>query len=432
MRSFYVETLGCQMNKADSERVAGLFLTRGWKETQDPSDAELILVNGCAVRLKAEKRAVNRANEYVHTFPGAKVALIGCVAEWQGQELLNTLPGLHLLVSPARLNELPDLAKDGGIALGHTMWGAERTEPRRGMGIRAWIPVMRGCDQNCSFCVVPATRGTQVSFPPSFVMERAVDALESGYIELVLLGQRVSAYSYRGISFAALLKQLAALPGLRRIRFTAPYPSDIGDDLLEVMASSDVVEKRLHLPLQSGSDRVLKLMGRGYTITSYLDLVERARALIPGLGLSTDLIVGFPGETEADFGATLAVVRAVGFDTAFTFAYSPRPGTVAASLQDQVPAEVSQERLARLVSAHHEVLAEKRKEEVGAMVKVLVEGPDRKDPHFMMGKTSNGRVVILEGDFASGDEVSARVIGLRGHTLRAAHVRAGGYRSCGS
>jgi len=248
-------------------------------------------------------------------------------------------------------------------------------------------------------------------------MEMASDAIRSGRVELDLLGQRVSAYHYRGLTFAALVRDLARMPGVKRIRFTAPYPSDVHDELLGVMASEATVEHRLHLPLQSGSDSILARMGRGYTVSQYLAIVEKARTLMPCLGLSTDIIVGFPGETEEDYRATESLVRDVGFDTAFTFMFSPRTQTPAAGMEDQVPQAVKKERLARLIAAHHSTLRTRLLEMVGRTTEVLIERHDGSDPGYSFGKASNGRVAAVVGHYEPGSVVSLRVTGLLGHTL---------------
>jgi len=414
---FFIETMGCQMNKADSERVTGLLVAGGWEEASRVDEADIVLVNGCVVRAKAEEKAVARVRELLRGRRRIKVGLIGCAAEWRGEELLRELPALHLMVSPSRLDEIPTLVDAGGTALGHRPWIRQGVEMQRCAGIRAWIPVMRGCDQHCTFCVVPRTRGPEVSLPPSFVMELAQGAIREGYVELDLLGQRVSAYRHRGLTFASLVRELARLPGVKRIRFTAPYPADVGDDLLHVMASEPTVEHRLHLPLQSGSDSVLERMGRGYTVMQFVDVVEKARALMPSLGLSTDVIVGFPGETEDDYRATESIVRDVGFDTAFTFMFSPRAGTPAAGMDGQLPQETKKERLARLIEVHHRTLQTKLLGMVGRTMDVLIERYEGVDPGYSFGRASSGRVAAVEGWYAPGSVVSLTVTGLEGHTL---------------
>ncbi|MCU0611182.1 MAG: MiaB/RimO family radical SAM methylthiotransferase [Candidatus Eisenbacteria bacterium] len=414
---FHIETMGCQMNKADSERVAGLLAAAGWAEAVDARGADLVLVNGCVVRAKAEDKAVARVRELLRAPHRPKVALIGCAAEWRGENLRKELPALHMMVSPSRLDEIPSWIDGGGIALGDRPWIRGSTEVRRAAGIKAWIPVMRGCGHRCTFCVVPRTRGPEVSFPPSYVSELASEALRAGCVELDLLGQRVSAYKYRGVTFGALVRGLCRLPGVKRIRFTAPYPADVGHELLTVMASEPAVEHRLHLPLQSGSDRILARMGRGYTVSQFNAIVEQARALMPDLGLSTDVIVGFPGETEDDYLATESLVRTLEFDTAFTFMFSPRALTPSATMDEQVPLEIKRERLARLIAAHHGALHSKVAGSIGHRMEVLVDGPDRLDAGCSAGKTRNGRVVVVQGHHVPGSMVSVTITGLRGHTL---------------
>lgn len=414
---FHIETMGCQMNKADSELVAGLLAASGFEEVSHPAQADVVLVNGCVVRAKAEEKAMTRVRQLLRAPWRPKVGLIGCAAQWRGDSLFAELPGLHLAASPSRLDEIPALIETGGGALGHVPWSAIQAGARRCPGTRAWIPVMRGCDHRCTFCVVPRTRGPEVSFPPSYIMRHAREAVAAGYVELDLLGQRVSAYRHAELTFAGLVRRLAVLPGVKRIRFTAPYPSDIEDELLCVMAGEPTVEHRLHLPLQSGSDRILARMGRGYTVAQYVAIVEKARRLMPDFGLSTDLIVGFPGETAADYQATESIVADLGFDTAFTFMFSPRAGTPAALMDDQVPREVKKERLARLIAVHHDTLRARLKEALGRRMDVVVEGYDAQEPGYSVGKGSNGRVAVLPGQYELGSVVSIKVTGVRGHTL---------------
>jgi len=417
VRRFYIETQGCQMNKADTERISGMLVHEGWIAVQAPEEADLILVNGCAVREKAENRAVQRARSFNRIGEKVKVGLIGCAAEWIGDSVRDLLPDIYLAASPARFHELPRLAVHGGYAMGSSEWEPEDTNPDRGTGIRAWIPIMRGCDQWCSYCVVPTTRGKQISFPAEYVIGKATDALNRGYVELVLLGQRVSAYRHEDLDFLDLIAGIEKIPGVKRIRFTAPYPSDISEPLLRFMGSSDIVEHRLHLPLQSGSNRILTRMNRGYSMEQYRDLIAAARKHIPDLALSTDLIVGFPGELERDFEDTVSAVKEFKFDTAFTFAYSERKGTSAADMDGKVAPAVQRDRLKRLIDVHHEVLGRQRSGFIGRRVKIIVEGADTKEPNYSLGKTSGGIVVILPGEYAIGSEVVVTINGLRGHTL---------------
>ncbi|MBN1424278.1 MiaB/RimO family radical SAM methylthiotransferase [Candidatus Fermentibacteria bacterium] len=427
---FSIDTMGCQMNKADSERVAGALLATGWSEADSMDQADMVLVNGCVVRAKAEQKALLRVRELLQRQRPPKVGLIGCAAQWRGAGLFRELPALHLMVSPSRLDELPSIASEGGCLLGESELRSPGTVIRRRSGIKAWIPVMHGCDHGCTFCVVPQTRGHETSLPPPHVMRIASEAVRAGHVELDLLGQRVSAYRYRGVTFAALVQQLALMAGVKRIRFTAPYPADVGDDLLQIMADSRVVEHRLHLPLQSGSDRVLARMGRGYTVSEYMGIVERGRSLMPDFGLSTDIIVGFPGETEADYATTERLVRDAEFDTAFTFMFSPRAGTPAAAMDGQIPHYVKKERLARLISVLHDTLERRLANFVGTTMEVLVERLDESTGDHSVGKASNGRVVAIAGRHAAGELVTVKVTGLQGHTLNAVPVDEGGQR-CG-
>ncbi|MEK7475161.1 MAG: tRNA (N6-isopentenyl adenosine(37)-C2)-methylthiotransferase MiaB [Candidatus Coatesbacteria bacterium] len=409
-RTFHLTTFGCQMNVRDSEIMTRLLEGAGMRAVADVREADVAVVNTCAVREHAESRALSflgRLRPWREAAPDRVLVLAGCVAEAQGRRLLERFPHLDLVVGPARLLDLARLiaaAGDGDAPRVVTGPAEAATVPELSgehpASFRSWLKIMEGCDHGCTYCIVPEVRGRERSRPFAEIVTEAEGLAAQGVVELGLLGQTVNAYG-KGLGpdgdFAALLRRLAAITGLRRIRFTSPHPSYHHDRVLQAMADCPSIAPHLHLPVQSGSDAILKAMRRGYTTAHYLGILGRARALVPGLAVTTDLIVGFPGETGADFEATLALVRAADLDGAYTFKFSPRPGTAAAGLPGQVAEAEKEARLARVNAfldegsrRHHAAL-------VGTTVEALVEGP-RKGSQLWQGRLASNRLVFFEPD----------------------------------
>lgn len=423
MPSVYIETYGCQMNLADTELMRGHLARSGYTAAADPADADVILLNTCAIREHAEERIYGRLGalaQHKVRRPHVQIGLAGCMAQHFRDRLLDRSPHLDFVVGPDAYRRLPSLlSRDPfvDVRLDREETYADLAPARAG-GVRAWITIMRGCDRFCTFCIVPYVRGRERSVPAGAVLEQVRDAVAQGHREVVFLGQTVNAYRDRETDFGALLRAADAVDGVARIRFTSPHPSDMRDSAIEAMATCATVCPQLHLPVQSGSTSVLERMQRGYTADEYLRLVERLRAAVPGLALSTDIIVGFPGETEDDFDATLALMRAVRFDSAFMFKYSRRDHTKAGKWDETVSEEAKALRLQAVIAQQEGIGAEINAGLVGREVDVLVEGPARRRAGWLAGKTPHFKTTVFpdEGS-ASGDMVRVRVASSTAHTL---------------
>lgn len=423
MPSVYIETYGCQMNLADTEQMRGHLARSGYTAAADPADADVILLNTCAIREHAEARIIGRLGALAgHKMrrPHVQIGIAGCMAQHVRDHLLDRVPHVDFVVGPDGYRRLPALL--GGDPFVDVRLDREETYadlvPDRAAGVRAWITIMRGCDKFCTFCIVPYVRGRERSVPAEAVLAQVRDAVQQGYREIVLLGQTVNAYRDGTTDFAALLTTASRVDGLARLRFTSPHPSDMDDRTIAAMAAAPTVAPQLHLPVQSGSDAVLARMARGYSAAEYLRLVDRLRAAMPGLALSTDVIVGFPGETDGDFEATLALMRAVRFDGAFMFQYSRRDHTKAAKWADDVPPTEKARRLQAVIALQESIGAEINRDLLGREVEVLVEGPARRTPGWLAGKTPQFKTVVFPGTGAApGDLVRVRVTDTTAHTL---------------
>jgi tRNA-2-methylthio-N6-dimethylallyladenosine synthase len=444
-RRAYVETYGCQMNISDGELMEGILAASGYAVAATPEEADVILVNTCAIREHAEQRVLGRVgelNRLKKSNPDLVIGVTGCMAQRLGETLLERAPYVDLVMGPDGYRRLPDAL--AAIRPGEPVTegpGADRTRPTRaelpvlpagavpveqdapaekgravrlavleleahenyeGLEVRrtgeisAWVPVQRGCNYRCTYCIVPYVRGPEKNRAPEHVLDEVRGIADRGIPEVTLLGQTVNSYRHGDWDFARLLRDV---DGIRRVRFTSPHPNDMTPALIEVMASEPAVCKQLHLPAQSGADRVLKRMVRRYTVERFLEIVDELRTAMPDLALSTDVIVAFPGETEAEYEATLDLMRTVRFDDAFMYRYSPREGTPATRLpaEEFVPADVGQGRLERLIRVQREIQAEINRGEVGRVEEVLVERSARSDGD-MLGRTERNKVVAFPGD----------------------------------
>jgi tRNA-2-methylthio-N6-dimethylallyladenosine synthase len=423
MPSVYIETYGCQMNVADTELMRGHLARGGYTAATDPAAADVILLNTCAIREHAEERIFGRLGALArHKVgrPHVQIGLAGCMAQHVRDKLLDRLPQLDFVVGPDAYRRLPTLL--GGEAFADVRLDREETyadiAPARDGGVRAWITVMRGCDKFCTFCIVPYVRGRERSLPAAAVLEQVRDVAAQGYREVVFLGQTVNAYRDGATDFGALLRAADAVDGISRIRFTSPHPSDMRAPVIAAMADCATVCPQLHLPVQSGADPVLARMARGYNVEEYLALVDRLRAAVPGLALSTDIIVGFPGETERDFEATLALMHAVRFDSAFMFKYSRRDHTRAGKWDETVSETEKGARLQAVIALQESIAAEINAGLVGDAVEVLVEGPARRRDGWLVGKTPHFKTAVLPAAGAAvGETVRVRVESATAHTL---------------
>ncbi len=428
MRRYHVTTFGCQMNAHDSERIKGLLEELGLGEAPSQEQADVIVLNTCTIREKPDTRFaahMGNAAKAKRDRPGTVVAVGGCYAEAQRERLFALYPDVDVAFGPGTISHLGDWLGAGGegVARGSFGTGEERTfaarlPVRRERRFQAWVQVSMGCNSVCSYCIVPAVRGRETSRRPGEVLAEIEQLAAEGVREVTLLGQNVNSYGRDlGSSFAELLRACDAVPGIERIRFTSPHPKDFRQDVIAAMAECAAVCEHAHLPLQSGSSRILKAMRRTYSRERYLRLVAELRAAIPDLALTTDIIAGFPGETDADFRETLEVVEEVGYDGAFTFVYSPRAGTEAAAMPDQVPDKLKRERIERLVEVVQRVAAGRNAGRVGMVEEVLVEGPSRTDSGLLRGRTRRNTTVNFSGDAASGELVSVAIEGATSTTL---------------
>ena len=386
-RKFYIETYGCQMNEADSELVIGLLRGANYQPTAIPEEADLILINSCSVRENAEKRAIARLAQFKSLKkkkPELLLGLIGCVAQRNYDEILTENKFVDLVLGPDSYRNLPEYLNQEQMPIVDV--NLSRTEvydeliPSRNSVVNAWVSIMRGCNKFCTFCIVPYVRGRERSRSPQSIIDEIRQALNDGYREVTLLGQNVNSYHYEAYRFPELLGVVAAIPDLRRIRFTSPHPGDVDEKMLAVMQSHSNICKQIHLPLQAGSSRILKLMNRSYDQVHYLKVVNLIREFLPQVALTTDIIVGFPGETADDFEQTLQVMQAVKFDSAFMFKYSPRPGTKAAKMTDDVPEEEKSRRLKAVIQLQKSHTLERNKALVGTVQEVLIDGTSKKNP----------------------------------------------------
>jgi len=426
MPRIYIETYGCQMNVSDSELVLGLLGPQGYVRTDDPADADVMLVNTCAVRDHAEQRVLGRLG-VLKGFKraGGVLGVVGCMAQRLGPTLLEQVPQVDLVIGPDGYRGLPELiarARQGerGADVRFQQWEHyEDIPPARPAGASAFVTVQRGCDYRCTFCIVPMTRGPERSRKLADVVREVAGLAARGTTEVTLLGQTVNSYHDGEHDFADLVRAVGVLPGIRRLRFTSPYPTDFSERVLAAMAETRAVCEHVHLPVQSGSNRVLRRMLRRYTRERYLEVAAALRHAVPGIALTTDIIVGFPGETEQDFEETVSLVREVRFDDAYTFKYSPRDGTPAVKLKDRVPDAVAGERLERLIAAVRQVARSQNVALVGTTHEVLVEGKAKRGG-LLQARTRSNKVALLDGpDEWIGTYRRVRLTGTTGSTFTA-------------
>ncbi len=425
----YIETYGCQMNVADSELVLGILGREGYARTDEPAEADVMLVNTCAVRDNAEQRVIGRMGELQrHKRPGSVLGVVGCMAQRLGPLLLERVPRVDLVVGPDAYRNLPQLIRvaQGGQRSSDTEFRAwehyEDVPPVRESGPTAFVTVQRGCDYRCTFCIVPQTRGPERSRLLHDVVGDVSALVGQGTSEVTLLGQTVNSYHDGEHDFADLLRAVGGVEGVRRVRFTSPYPTEFTPRVIQAMAETPAVCAHVHLPVQSGSNAVLRRMLRRYTRERYLEVVSELRASVPGITFSTDIIVGFPGETDAQFEETLSLVTDADFDDAYTFKYSVRDGTPAVRLRDHVPDEVASARLARLIDAVRSNTRRKNAGRVGQRHEALVERRARRGD-LMLARTRGNHLVLLDLPADSvGEYHTVRLTGTTGSTFTGAVV----------
>lgn len=427
-KSYFIETYGCQMNVADSELISGLLTREGFSETKDIHTADAIFVNTCAIREHAEDKVHSRLG-YYHQIkrknPKTIIGVLGCMAQNLKEDILESKPFVDIVLGPDSYRRLPEMIRERSNESSHLVdTKLSRFEvyddmfPSRNKGINAWISIMRGCDKFCTFCIVPFTRGRERSRSVEGIVQEAAQAVSDGFIEVTLLGQNVNSYRHEGQKFHELLDAVAQIPGLKRIRYTSPHPEDMTQDVLNIMAKYDNICNYVHLPLQAGNDEVLNRMNRTYTKDQFLARVNQIRNTLPNVGISTDIIVGFPGENEAEFQETMDVMEVVKFDSAFTFKYSSRPGTKAAEFDDHVPEDEKQHRLERLIEMQQKHTLFRNKTIVGRVEMVLVEKESKRSKKQWAGRTDANKWVVFNKENAKiKDLIPVKIMDARGITL---------------
>ena len=428
MKRYYIETYGCQMNVADSELVASMMEKSGFARSDSEFGANVVFLNTCAIREHAEDKIHSRLGKLrklKNDNPEMIIGIMGCMAQHVKDNILENKPYVDFVLGPDSYRRIPELLRrqeETNASVVDTRLSRfevyENLYPSRQEGINAWVSIMRGCDKFCTFCIVPFTRGRERSCTVESVVEEVQQTVDQGFVEITLLGQNVNSYRHGDARFPELLDAVAQIPGVMRIRFTSPHPQDIDDDMLFVMRDHANICNSVHLPLQAGAERILKRMNRTYTQAQFLALSEQIRNILPGCGISTDIIAGFPGETEEEFGETLAVMEKVKFDSAFTFKYSSRPGTKAAEYSDQIPEKVKKDRLAKLVDLQYKHTLFRNRKEIGKKVKVLVEKESKKSSNEWAGRTDNNKWVIFPKESAEiRDLVDVKIVDAQGVSL---------------
>jgi len=427
-KTYFIETYGCQMNVADSELVESILKGEGYSKAAQLHDADAIFVNTCAIREHAEEKVHSQLGRYdliKKEKPDTIIGVLGCMAQSLKHDLLENRPFVDIILGPDSYRKLPEmLSRKMEVPNSLVDTTLSRFEvyddlfPSRNEGVNAWISIMRGCDKFCTFCIVPFTRGRERSRSMESIITEAAQAVEDGFTEITLLGQNVNSYRHNGDEFHHLLEAVSQVRGLKRIRYTSPHPQDMTDDLLNTMLTHENICNYVHLPLQSGSDRILKRMNRTYSRDHFIELAHRIREILPGVGISTDIIVGFPGESEFEFSETLTVMEEVKFDSAFNFKYSPRPGTKASEYDDPIPEDIKQQRLEQIIDLQKRHTLERNLDLVGTIQTVLIEKESKMSSHQWAGRTDSNKWVIFDKeDVQIKDMVSIQIKKAKGITL---------------
>jgi tRNA-2-methylthio-N6-dimethylallyladenosine synthase len=423
VKTVYIRTFGCQMNVHDSEKMLGVLEKQGYSETEDPRRADLIIFNTCSIRQKAEHKfysELGRAKAYKKKRPKVKIAVAGCIAQQSGENIFKKAPYVDFVFGPQNIHVLGDFVS------GRSSFIAAEENPdiaitdlpvKRTYSVKAWVTIMHGCNNFCSFCVVPYTRGRERSRPSGNIIAEVVELAERGCKEITLLGQNVNSYK-SDIDFPGLLRRVDRIGGIERIRFVTSHPRDLSDELIAAMAELPKVCEHIHLPLQSGSSRILGLMNRGYTYDDYIKKVSRLRETIPGISITSDIIAGFPGETEGDHFLTIKALGAIAFDGIFAFKFSQRPDTKAVTMEGQLPEEIKSERLAQILEIQEEITERKNRSLEGTIQEILLEGESETDKEKLTGRTRTNKIVnIPKVNVEKGDLVSVEITRGRQHSI---------------
>ena len=434
MGKYYLETFGCQMNVADSEMIEGILQTKGYFPIESMDIADIIFVNTCAIREHAEEKVHSRLGLFStikRNNPNVIIGVLGCMAQHLKDEILDSKPYVDIILGPDSYRRLPQLLErkiDDKKNIVDTKLSRyevyDNFFPSRKEGINAWVSIMRGCDKFCTFCIVPFTRGRERSRTVNNIVDEVKKAVDEGFVEITLLGQNVNSYKFKNHTFDYLLKKVADINGVERLRYTSPHPQDMTDDVLYVMSHYDNICNAVHFPLQAGSSRILKRMNRTYTKSHFIERAHRIRKILPNCGLSTDIIVGFPGETNHEFEETLYVMNEIKFDSAFTFKYSPRLGTKAYEYSDQISEVDKQKRLDKVIKLQKKHTIMRNKETIGNIERVLVEKNSKRSINQWAGRTDSNKWVIFDKESTKiKDKVDilitdAKGISLHGHLVK--------------
>ena len=428
-KSYFIETYGCQMNVADSELISGLLSNNGYEKTKNIFQADIIFVNTCAIREHAEDKVHSRLgfyNKIKEKKPDTIIGVLGCMAQNLKDDILESKPFVDIVLGPDSyrnlLNMINSRDKEKSQLMDTKLSKYEVYEnifPRRNNGVNAWISIMRGCDKFCTFCVVPYTRGRERSRSVESIVDEAKQAVIDGFSEITLLGQNVNSYNHAKGGFEKLLDSVAKVNGVKRIRYTSPHPQDMSQKVLDIMSKHENICNYIHLPLQAGNNNILKRMNRTYTKEDFIDLVDKIRKSLPKVGISTDIIVGFPGETEIEFQETLDVMKKVKFDSAYTFKYSSRPGTKAAEFDDHLEESEKQDRLEKVIDLQRKHTLFQNKKYIENIEMVLVEKESKKSIKHWAGRTDSNKWVIFDKSNTNiGDIVPVLISSVKGITLQ--------------
>ena len=434
MGKYYLETYGCQMNVADSEMIEGILKSKNYSSIDSMDQADIIFVNTCAIREHAEEKVHSRLGVFStikHKNPEVIIGVLGCMAQHLKDDILDTKPYVDIILGPDSYRKLPELLerkmerKENIVDTQLSRYEVyDNFFPSRNEGINAWVSIMRGCDKFCTFCIVPFTRGRERSRSINSIVNEVKKAVDEGFIEITLLGQNVNSYKHKNFSFDYLLKEIADISGVERLRYTSPHPQDMTDEVLHVMAHYDNICNAVHFPLQAGSNRILDRMNRTYTRDHFIEQSHRIREILPNCGLSTDIIVGFPGETNTEFEKTLYVMNEVKFDSAFTFKYSPRSGTKAHEYSDQLSEIDKQARLQKVIELQKKHTIIRNKDMIGNIERVLVEKNSKRSTNQWAGRTDSNKWVIFDKENENIKDIvdilitDAKGISLHGHLVK--------------
>lgn len=420
-KKFFIETFGCQMNVHDSEKISGVLDREGYCLTDSPKDSDLIIFNTCSIRHKAEQKFFSRLGRIKNlkkTNPGLRIAVAGCIAQQQGKKIFRRAPYVDFVFGPQNIHLLPDLLKgDSRVASQDNPHIAEMELPvSRKSGGRAWVSIMYGCNNFCSYCVVPYTRGPERSRPSESILREITELAKQGFREMTLLGQNVNSYK-SDIGFPELLHKVNGVSGIERVRFVTSHPRDLSERLVSAIRDLDKVCEHLHLPLQSGSTRILRLMNRGYSYSEYLGKIDLLRRRVPGISITTDIITGFPGETDYDHRQTVEALKDIGYDGLFAFKFSPRHGTKAEGLDAQIPDEIKSERISEILEVQDDITLKLNKNLEGSVQQILVDGVSETEETMLTGRTRTNKIVNFRGNSPTGSLISMKIVRARKHSL---------------